>query len=1160
MTAPSDSEFADSESEKTSPDISAGDVPESSSAETPLSSDPVEGSSSAASDDTPVSAETSENPEGDLPEWEPLTPELVEDEAIRGDFMLRWAVVLLAFLLACSEIGETTTLVHVKTGQYLAQHGILPPRTDVLSYTATELPWINLEWLYDLLLAGVYGLGGGTALTLFKALLAGITFYVVGRSSLPGVSNWWNAIMATLALIACFPHFTADPHMVTLVGMAITLYCLHQWRYEQCPRSIYGLIVWFALWSSLDRRMVIGLVMLTLYALGETARVRWMKSSDAEPAAPDYERRLWHAVAGSWIAALINPFGWHSWLSLYALYAYEYAGLREHQLAQTTSELMRHYPLWHPEYWSQRDPYLIAALIVILGGVISILLNLKRREWGSLLAVTGMSTFALLGGWELAPAAIVCCILGNLSSQAWYRDSFRQTYSLDTMELLFSRGGRAVTVLVLFAIAYLGISGRMVGIHQNRVGFGLSPELAANIKGYDEAVGEAFDDRPYHFRVDQGDVLIWLGQKSFVDHRVRLFQNSGDPNLLTQHDQIRRALRQRNEDDPETGRAEVWKAAFDKYEVTHVLPRLSGSPDYRTFFDLQMSPDWRLVNLVASTAAFYRQDVPDRELKDYLEEHRWNVNALAYKDVETTVSPRVEFVKPRSVYERYLTVPRRETPAGAQEAMHYLQLMRSQRVSPDIASSLSLLAIRSAQEALAEDPRSGDAFLRLGLSYKYLGMVETQIVSSEADQLETIRLYQCLMALHQALVIEPNSMFALDQLLEIYLQSQRYDLAIEILDRQGELTEKSSQLTEEDIANERRNQQIREQYSGLVDKAVQAASEEIKKGTDLYQVAQMVYGQMGCVLEALRLLDEDPVYVVNNPAAGLLRASLLLESGRLTEAQDQLTEIERKLQATGSGQLAQIHYLQGIIALGMADYERAAQLWEMDIREQSTQRFSGMMATLPMVYPHVTFFGNPGARWPIQQAAMSLDYLFNYARDTTLLRYHVARCYLEAGRLKEATETFREILEIDPESPLRRVVAFNLYMLTGEVLDPLPPSEWIPAGPDTFAPEPTAEPAEETKAEAAEEPNDEPTEQPPTDESSSATEQLKACETDSPSFVLASEPEAGFGGLCCRPGENNQLTGHAIDTKIVETAFRDWTCPAGIAKIIELPTGFPKTK
>ena len=31
-----------------------------------------------------------------LPEYEPLTPEMVEDEAIRGDFVMKWAVILLA--------------------------------------------------------------------------------------------------------------------------------------------------------------------------------------------------------------------------------------------------------------------------------------------------------------------------------------------------------------------------------------------------------------------------------------------------------------------------------------------------------------------------------------------------------------------------------------------------------------------------------------------------------------------------------------------------------------------------------------------------------------------------------------------------------------------------------------------------------------------------------------------------------------------------------------------------------------------------------------------------------------------------------------------------------------------------------------------------------
>src|SRR5262245_2286469 len=115
------------------------------------SSDPLPGPLPAG-----MTASRAPAPTDDLPEDDPLTPELLEDEAQRGDIMLRWAVVLLALLLGCTEIGDTQTLVHVKTGQYLLSHGILPPRTDVFSSTATDRSWVNLSWLFDIALAGAY--------------------------------------------------------------------------------------------------------------------------------------------------------------------------------------------------------------------------------------------------------------------------------------------------------------------------------------------------------------------------------------------------------------------------------------------------------------------------------------------------------------------------------------------------------------------------------------------------------------------------------------------------------------------------------------------------------------------------------------------------------------------------------------------------------------------------------------------------------------------------------------------------------------------------------------------------------------------------------------------------------------------------------------------
>src|SRR5205807_5512415 len=67
-------------------------------------------------------------PVDEFDDYEELTPEIAEEEAIRNDFVIRWAVVLLAFLLASTRIADSASLVHVKTGQYLAANGILPPR------------------------------------------------------------------------------------------------------------------------------------------------------------------------------------------------------------------------------------------------------------------------------------------------------------------------------------------------------------------------------------------------------------------------------------------------------------------------------------------------------------------------------------------------------------------------------------------------------------------------------------------------------------------------------------------------------------------------------------------------------------------------------------------------------------------------------------------------------------------------------------------------------------------------------------------------------------------------------------------------------------------------------------------------------------------------
>ena len=131
-------------------------------------------------------------PTDGLPEVEPLTPEIVEDEALRGDFMLRAFILVLAALVAWTEIAETSTLVHVKAGQYLTANGGLPPKVDVFSSTAVGRPWVNLSWLFDLALAGAFAIAGAKMLTVLKVLIVAATFFLVTRCVRSDVSTWWG--------------------------------------------------------------------------------------------------------------------------------------------------------------------------------------------------------------------------------------------------------------------------------------------------------------------------------------------------------------------------------------------------------------------------------------------------------------------------------------------------------------------------------------------------------------------------------------------------------------------------------------------------------------------------------------------------------------------------------------------------------------------------------------------------------------------------------------------------------------------------------------------------------------------------------------------------------------------------------------------------------
>ncbi|RMG35744.1 MAG: hypothetical protein D6725_11925, partial [Planctomycetota bacterium] len=773
-------------------------------------SEPAE-RTSAAEGGPPPKAED-ENIEDELPEIEPLTPELVEDEAIRGDFMLRWVVVALALLLGASQIDHPAVLRHVKTGQYQWSHGVLPPRSDPFSLTAEGRPWANLTWAYDLVVGAVGSVASGPALLVAaKALLISVAFYWLAHIGVPELPTWWNSICVGFALLAAFPLFTGLPETLTVLYLAYLLWCLERWRFLGEDRALWKLVPLFLLWANTDPHWYVGGAVLVAYAVGFGLATRrggsMVQASENAGASPS--RALWTCTGLALAVTLVHPFGWRSWTNVVDRYATQLPALRRYLGAdELWSRLL--WPLYDGVHWTTPSAAVLAGCVAVAAALVASLLNRRELCWARTAAWLAPSALAIFCARELAAAAVVAAVYAGINGQQWYRRTFRQTYSIDWKELLFSRGGRALTVLGFFIVAVASIGGWLAGPDAYRIGFGLSKRLATHASGLRAALEGSFDDRGFHFRLEQGDLLIWIGRPSFVDTRVELFAHSpadesGGESVLDLHNRVRYSLRRPPSDAERSsspvarwlGDASIYRPAFARFRISHVLPRLHGArPDYETFFDLLTSQEFQLTSLNAATAVFHWAGADRPALQQFCKERRTDFGKLAFRTTGELPNSRPHWPRSPGIYERVLRRPPTTPNNAIQAGRHYATMLTAIRqgflqVPPDFAFGVALLAVDHANRGLALEPNNAIGFRVLAAAHRFLGELERAAIASSGTPLENRRrYYQTILALHQALICEPDDLATRLELFDVFLAHQKRDLALRELNAYLERTER----------------------------------------------------------------------------------------------------------------------------------------------------------------------------------------------------------------------------------------------------------------------------------------------------------------------------------------------------------------------------------
>jgi len=183
-------------------------------------------------------------------------------------------------------------------------------KEDLFSHTAFGTAWVNQSWLPQIVMYGLYTLGGLPALALAVAALTTMAFALVllGTETEGQYDHFWRALVIVGAAISTGRTWVPRPQMLTLVLTAAWVLILdrHHVRGPKGSASLLWLPPLMVLWANSHGGYIVGFILLALQmggVLASAIRERTFRSLWASL------RPLLIVTGLCLVAALLNPQG-----------------------------------------------------------------------------------------------------------------------------------------------------------------------------------------------------------------------------------------------------------------------------------------------------------------------------------------------------------------------------------------------------------------------------------------------------------------------------------------------------------------------------------------------------------------------------------------------------------------------------------------------------------------------------------------------------------------------------------------------------------------------------------------------------------------------------------------------------------------------------------
>ncbi|EJF53198.1 cytochrome c biogenesis factor [Saprospira grandis DSM 2844] len=304
----------------------------------------------------------------------------------------KWLLFFLLFLLGMAlsfkSIREPDLWWMYRTGEWIWENGAVT-YSDPFSYTQEGRDWINVKWLFEVIIVAFKKMGGPEMVFVLQALISlGLMYFSAASARLlapkrHGLSMAWAfAIGLPILLFGLDFRLIGRPEMSSHLLVAVYLFLFLRQSQKAEHNGIFWLIPLQLLWTNLHEAFGIGMVLMFAVLGSSWAQYFLMGKKTAPP------KKQTLAILGALLVIPINPRGISMWAHPFNIFG-------QLQNNKYTSELNSYL---EASYWMKEayvNLFFLGAALLFLGLV---LFGSKegRPKLGQLLAWPNLVLPALL--------------------------------------------------------------------------------------------------------------------------------------------------------------------------------------------------------------------------------------------------------------------------------------------------------------------------------------------------------------------------------------------------------------------------------------------------------------------------------------------------------------------------------------------------------------------------------------------------------------------------------------------------------------------------------------------------------------------------------------------------------------------------------------------